>query len=183
MPKASAPEFHQSNGPRPNGPLLALRKLLRHRRSPADCFGANPVASALGNSARRDPSEAVRTYHEDRKTNPKTGTFYLAGNRNFLFGSDTLPARAEIPPDRPCQIDPAGSGWLAYFVGEAHLYSASWKAIYFEPLIAALKSVAWDDMGREALKAGLRRVVIDSSSGWAGGKTVSKLLSGQPGQA
>jgi len=54
---------------------------------------------------------------------------------------------------------------LVYFAGEAHLYSASWKAIYFEPLIAALKSVARDDMGREALKAGLRRVVIDSSSG------------------
>src|SRR5580693_8211834 len=90
MPKASAPEFHQSNGSRPNGLLLALRKLLRHRRSPADCFGANPVASALGNSAGRDPGEAVRTYHEDRKTNPKTGTFYLAGNRNFLFGSDTI---------------------------------------------------------------------------------------------
>jgi hypothetical protein len=54
---------------------------------------------------------------------------------------------------------------LVYFAGEAHLYSASWKAIYFEPLIAALKSVARDDMGREALKAGLRHVVIDSSSG------------------
>ena len=92
MPKASAPEFHQSNRSRPNGPLLALRKhsrVLRHRRSPADCFGANPVASALGNSAGRDPSEAVRTYHKDRKTNPETGTFYLAGNRNFLFGSDS----------------------------------------------------------------------------------------------
>src|SRR5579871_5238882 len=88
MPKASAPEFHQSNGSRPNGPLLALRKLLRHRRSPADCFGANPVASALGNPAGRDPGEAVRTYHEDRKLNPETGTFYLAGIRNFLFGSD-----------------------------------------------------------------------------------------------
>jgi hypothetical protein len=47
--------------------LLALRKdsrVLRHRRASADCFGANPVASALGNLARRDPSEAVRTYHE-----------------------------------------------------------------------------------------------------------------------
>lgn len=39
-------------------------RVLRHRRAPADCFGANPVASALGNPARRDPGEAVRTYHE-----------------------------------------------------------------------------------------------------------------------
>jgi len=49
--------------------------------------------------------------------------------------------------------------------GESHLYSASWKAVYFEPLIAALKSVARDDMGREALKAGLKRVVIVNATG------------------
>src|SRR5579862_3216641 len=104
MPKASAPEFHQSNGSRPNGPLLALRKLLRHRRSPADCFGANPAASALGNSAGRDPSEAVRTYHEDRKTNPKTGTFYFAGNRNFLFGTDTGPSEIFMRDGAPDKI-------------------------------------------------------------------------------
>ncbi len=68
-PKASARRFHQSNGPRLNGALQALRKysrVLRHRRAPADCFGANPVASALGNPARRDPGEAMRTYHEGR---------------------------------------------------------------------------------------------------------------------
>jgi len=71
--------------------LLALRKysrVLRHRRAPADCFGANPVASALGHPARRDPSEAMRTYHEGRQLALVTGTFYLATNRNFLFGSD-----------------------------------------------------------------------------------------------
>ncbi len=54
----------------------------------ADCFGANPVASALGNPARRDPGEVMRTYHQGQRPTPKTGTFYLAGNRNFLFWSD-----------------------------------------------------------------------------------------------
>ena len=91
MPKASALRFHQSNGSRLNGAPLALRKhsrVLRHRRAPADCFGANPVASALGNPARRDPGEAMRTYHQGRRLALKTGTFYLAGNRNFLIGSD-----------------------------------------------------------------------------------------------
>ena len=53
--------------------------------------GANSVASALGNRTRRDPSTAVRTYHEGRPPTLKSGTFYLAGNRNFLFGSDTAP--------------------------------------------------------------------------------------------
>lgn len=92
MPKASAPGFHQSNGSRPSRALLARRKhsrVLRHRRAPADCFGANPVASALGNPAGRDPGEAMRTYHGGQQLAFNTGTFYLAGNRNFLFGSDT----------------------------------------------------------------------------------------------
>jgi hypothetical protein len=91
MPKASAPKFHQSNGSQLNNALLALRKhsrVLRHRRAFADCFGANPVASALGNRARRDPGTAVQPYHEGLKQTFETGTFYLAGIRNFLFGSD-----------------------------------------------------------------------------------------------
>lgn len=49
--------------------------------------------------------------------------------------------------------------------GESRLYVESWKAVYFEPLIAALESVAKDDMGREALKTGLHRVAIDNVSG------------------
>ena len=92
MPKASARRFHQSNGSRPNGALQALRKhsrVLRHRRAPADCFGANPVASAWGNPARRDPGRAMRTYHEGRQSALKTGTFYFGGNRNFLLWSDS----------------------------------------------------------------------------------------------
>src|SRR4051794_14612983 len=93
MPKTSALKFHQSNEPGLSRALRALRKyprVLRHRRALADCFGANPVTSALGDLARRDPGEAVRTYHERRAAALKTGTFYLAGNRNFLFGSDNL---------------------------------------------------------------------------------------------
>ena len=94
MPKASAREFHQSNGiPSSSRALQELRKnsrVLRHWRAPADCFGANPVASALGDLTKRDPDEAVRTYHGAWSSGLKTGTFYLAGIRNFLFGSDTV---------------------------------------------------------------------------------------------
>jgi hypothetical protein len=50
--------------------------------------GANSVASALGNRTRRDPDAAVRTYHEGLKPARKRGTFYLAGERNFLLGPD-----------------------------------------------------------------------------------------------
>src|ERR1041385_7486179 len=108
-PKASAREFHPSNGSRPNGPLLALRnhsRVLRHRRSPADCFGANPVASALGSPARRDSGRAVRTYHVGFRITRPIGTFYLADVRNFLLGSDMacctwLAAHTRIPPPYP----------------------------------------------------------------------------------
>jgi len=31
----------------------------------------------------------VRTYHEGFQSTLQIGTFYLAGIRNFLFGSDT----------------------------------------------------------------------------------------------
>jgi hypothetical protein len=85
-------EVSPSNGSQLNNALLALRKnsrVLRHRRAFADCLGANPVASALGNRARRDPGTAVQPYHEGFKQTFESGTFYLAGNRNFLFGSDT----------------------------------------------------------------------------------------------
>jgi hypothetical protein len=43
----------------------------------------------LGNRTRRDPSTAVRTYHEGLKETLETGTFYFGGNRNFLLWSDT----------------------------------------------------------------------------------------------
>ena len=93
MPKASAREFHQSNRPRLDNALLALRKdsrVLRHRRAFADCFGANPVASALGSSTRRDPGAADRTYHGRPFRPLKTGTFYFARKRNFLLCLDML---------------------------------------------------------------------------------------------
>jgi hypothetical protein len=44
-----------------------ITRVLRHGRAPADCFGANPVASALGIPVGRDPGEDVRTYHEGLK--------------------------------------------------------------------------------------------------------------------
>src|SRR4029077_5041562 len=91
MPKASARESHQSNRPRLDNALLALRKdsrVLRHRRAFADCFGANPVASALGSSTRRDPGAADRTYHGWSIRPLKTGTFYFARKRNFLLCLD-----------------------------------------------------------------------------------------------
>jgi hypothetical protein len=119
MPKASAREFYQSNRPRLVNALLVLRKysrVLDHRRAFADCFGANPVASALGSSTRRDPSAADRTYHGWSQRQLKTGTFYFAGKRNFLLCLDKsskllpfLPVPAVPAWDQP-PASPVGTG-------------------------------------------------------------------------
>ena len=105
MPKASAPEFHQKHCVRPGKPSS------RPGRSPGfieslgglapTASGANSVASALGNLAGRDPGEAVRTYHEGPEATLQIGTFYLAGNRNFLFGSDR---QRSVRPVRQCSF-------------------------------------------------------------------------------
>jgi hypothetical protein len=65
--------------------------------------GASPVASALSNRPRRDPGAAVRTYHGVPSRPLETGTFYLAGNRNFLFGSDTKKKQEHVT-DLVCDI-------------------------------------------------------------------------------
>ena len=42
-------------------------------------------------------------------------------------------------------------------------YSDWWNKVYFLPLTETFKSIAFDDMGREALATGLKKVVIRNS--------------------
>ena len=44
----------------------------------------------------------------------------------------------------------------------SHLYRESWPKVYFEPLVDALKAICIDDMGKEALKSKLKKVVIQN---------------------
>ncbi|XXF76229.1 hypothetical protein P2318_24665 [Myxococcaceae bacterium GXIMD 01537] len=46
--------------------------------------------------------------------------------------------------------------------GESHLYDDCWPRVYFAPLVEALKGITFDDMGKEALKAGLKKVEIQN---------------------
>lgn len=49
----------------------------------------------------------------------------------------------------------------------AHLYDEAFTKVYFDPLVAALKDITIDDLGRDALKAGLKSVRIkDEGSSW-----------------
>ncbi len=48
---------------------------------------------------------------------------------------------------------------------QAHILVECWQKVYFEPLIAALSSIARDELGAEALKQGLKKVVIKNQEG------------------
>lgn len=54
---------------------------------------------------------------------------------------------------------------------QAHLYEESWTKVYFQPLIKAFRAVCIDDLGKEAVQSGVRKVVITNESGvYSGGR-------------
>ena len=62
--------------------------------------------------------------------------------------------------------------------GESHLYDECWPKVYFEPLITALKAITIDDMGKEALKAGLKKIEIQSRAGTSSGGRIANFEGG-----
>jgi hypothetical protein len=46
----------------------------------------------------------------------------------------------------------------------AHLYDEAFTKVYFVPLIDALKAITIDDLGKDALKASLKKVVIKAEA-------------------
>ncbi len=46
----------------------------------------------------------------------------------------------------------------------SHLYGKDWPKVFFEPLVGALSAITVDDMGREALKAKLSKIVIANTT-------------------
>ena len=49
--------------------------------------------------------------------------------------------------------------------GYSHLYSKAFPNIYFIPLVDAFMRIAPDDFGKDALKAGLKKIIINGSFG------------------
>jgi len=54
---------------------------------------------------------------------------------------------------------------------KSHLYEEAFTKVYFTPLIDALKEIAADDMGKEALKEILKKVVVKNEVGNCYGST------------
>jgi len=49
--------------------------------------------------------------------------------------------------------------------GRSNLYKESWPELYFKPVIEALRQIGRDQMGKDAIKAGLKKVEIRNSKG------------------
>ena len=61
---------------------------------------------------------------------------------------------------------------------QAHLYVECWPKVYFEPLKQALEAITIDDMGRDALKAGLKKVVIQNTKDVSYGERIAEFTGG-----
>ena len=49
--------------------------------------------------------------------------------------------------------------------GQTDYYKEAWTEIFFKPVIEALRQIGRDDMGRDALKSGLKKVEFRNSQG------------------
>jgi hypothetical protein len=49
--------------------------------------------------------------------------------------------------------------------GQTDYYQEAWTEIFFKPVIEALRQIGRDDMGKEALKGGLKKIELRNSTG------------------
>jgi hypothetical protein len=58
--------------------------------------------------------------------------------------------------------------WESLAIEEyAHLYEEAFTQVYFRPLLGAIKAINIDDLGQEALKTGLKQVLLENTgSSW-----------------
>lgn len=62
---------------------------------------------------------------------------------------------------------------------QGHLYNECWKKVYFTPLINALKSITADELGKEALQAGLKKITIQNTTGSYSGNSWASFQAGE----
>ena len=62
--------------------------------------------------------------------------------------------------------------------GWSHLYATHVPAVYLEPLIEGLNSITADDLGRDALKETMTKIVIQNKAGCSNGDSWSSFEGG-----
>ena len=82
------------------------------------------------------------------------------------FQDNHLPALKKQVDETAGFEVPLEVNWDSLTVNEySHAWLETWPKLYFEPLIAALKYITQDDMGKEALHEGLKKITIQDQSG------------------
>jgi len=62
--------------------------------------------------------------------------------------------------------------------GYGDLYNEGFTKVYFEPLINALKEIAVDALGKEALKGTVKKVIIKNEGNFGSGKSAYSFSDG-----
>lgn len=83
--------------------------------------------------------------------------------------------KTDVFPGWKSQLDEAAGfeinvdvAWDELAVDEfADRYATLFPKVYFSPLVRALSAITVDDMGREALRAGINRIVVRNSGNYA----------------
>lgn len=63
--------------------------------------------------------------------------------------------------------------------GQTGSYKEAWTEIFFKPVIEALRQIGRDDMGKEALKGGLKKIEFRNSTGSYSPAAAITFLDGQ----
>src|SRR5262245_13026601 len=80
------------------------------------------------------------------------------------FKTEQFPEWQRKLAEAACFDVPIEVAWNELTVDDyASSYSEFFPKVYFEPLVRAVAAVTIDDMGREALKAGLTKIIIKNS--------------------
>jgi hypothetical protein len=84
------------------------------------------------------------------------------GIKNFVEGK-YLKLKEEIDTISGFEV-PMDVNWDSMATeGYGDIYEDAFYKVYFRPLIDALKAIAIDDLGKEALTEGLKKIVIEDS--------------------
>ena len=95
------------------------------------------------------------------------------------FETNAFPALLKEVQDAARFPVPVEVAWESLAVNDyAHLYDEAWPKVYFQPLVGALKAITVDDMGKDALKGALKKVVIVNKAGVHYGESMATFEGG-----
>lgn len=62
--------------------------------------------------------------------------------------------------------------------GQTEQYNEAWTEIYFKPVIEGLRQITRDDMGKEAVKGGIKKLELRNASGFYSPHSAIKFTDG-----